>query len=151
MTAKTAGKVNADTEKLIRECGSGTKMAVKSIDEVLDGVKDGELKKLLLKSKEEHDSLKDGIKGLLEKYALEEKEPDTMAEAMSWLKINVKMMASGSDKTIAGLMSEGCAMGIRSICGFINECQKAEDEAKDTAKRLVELESALERDLRKFL
>ena len=38
MTAKTAGKVNADTEKLIRECGSGTKMAVKSIDEVLDGV-----------------------------------------------------------------------------------------------------------------
>lgn len=82
MTAKTAGKVNADTEKLIRECGSGTKMAVKSIDEVLDGVKDGELKKLLLKSKEEHDSLKDGIKGLLEKYALEEKEPDTMAEAM---------------------------------------------------------------------
>ena len=148
MTAKTAGKVNADTEKLIRECGSGTKMAVKSIDEVLDGVKDGELKKLLLKSKEEHDSLKDGIKGLLEKYDLEEKEPDTMAEAMSWLKINVKRMAGGS---IAGLMSEGCAMGIRSICGFINECPKAEDEAKDTAKRLVELESALERDLRKFL
>ena len=105
MTAKTAGKVNADTEKLIRECDSGAKMAVKSIDEVLDGVKDGELKKLLLKSKEEHDSLKDGIKGLLEKYALEEKEPDTMAEAMSWLKINVKMMAGGSDKTIAGLMS----------------------------------------------
>ena len=62
-----AEKLSEDTLKLLRECDSGAKMAVKSIDEVLDEVKSPKLKKILTDSKEEHDKLKSEIYELLEK------------------------------------------------------------------------------------
>lgn len=42
---------NSDTVKLLRECDAGTKMAVSSIDEVLEKVCDSNMKKLLEESK----------------------------------------------------------------------------------------------------
>ena len=41
---------NQDTINLLKECDSGTKMGVVSIDDVLDVVKDETLKKLLIES-----------------------------------------------------------------------------------------------------
>lgn len=66
-----AEKLSEDTLKLLRECDSGAKMAVKSIDEVLDEVESPKLKKLLTDSKEEHDRLKSEIYELLEKSDIE--------------------------------------------------------------------------------
>ena len=67
-----AEKLSEDTLKLLRECDSGAKMAVKSIDEVLDEVKSPKLKKILTDSKEEHDKLKSEIyeRGLFYGYPL---------------------------------------------------------------------------------
>ena len=45
---------NSDTVKLLQECDSGTKMAVSSIDEVLEKVSDSEMKRLLQESKNHH-------------------------------------------------------------------------------------------------
>ena len=49
--------VYTDTVKLLRECDAGTKMAVTSIDEVLDKVRDTEMKQLLQESKDHHEKL----------------------------------------------------------------------------------------------
>ena len=38
---------NDDTIKLLKECDAGSKMAVTSIDDVLDDIQDEKLKKLL--------------------------------------------------------------------------------------------------------
>ena len=46
-----------DTVKLLKECDAGTKMAVTSIDEVMDKVTDDKLKGLLQESKEHHKEL----------------------------------------------------------------------------------------------
>ena len=48
---------NQNTIELLKECDAGTKMAVASIDEVLDFVHDDNLKNLLTESKEHHETL----------------------------------------------------------------------------------------------
>lgn len=146
-----AEKVREDTIKLLRECDAGAKMAVKSIDEVLDEVESPKLKKILTDSKEEHDRLKSELKELLSKSATDGKDPSPVAVAMSWTKINVKMMADKSDNTIAELMSEGCSMGIRSLCKYRNEYDDVEKEISDITSRLIDLETDLVLKLREFL
>ncbi len=37
-----------------------------------------------------------------------------MAKSMSWIKTNVKLGMNDSDRTVAGLMTDGCDMGIKS-------------------------------------
>ena len=56
---------NTDTVKLLQECDAGTKMAVTSIDEVLDKVRDSEMKELLEKSRRHHEKLGDEIHSVL--------------------------------------------------------------------------------------
>ena len=67
--------VYTDTVKLLRECDAGTKMAVTSIDEVLEKVRDTEMKQLLQESKDHHEKLGDEIHSLLNSHGTEEKEP----------------------------------------------------------------------------
>ena len=71
-----------DTLKLLRECDSGVKMAVGSIDEVSSRIKDQELKSLLDKSKEEHSQLGGSISELLASLGDEGKDPGVMAKSM---------------------------------------------------------------------
>ena len=56
---------NNDTINLLKECDAGTKMAVVSIDEILEKTKDAKLKKLLADSKEEHRTLGNELHTLL--------------------------------------------------------------------------------------
>ena len=77
---------NNDTIYLLKECDAGTKMAVSSIDEVLESIEKPELKQLLSKSKEHHETLGNEIHSLLLEYHSEEKDPNAMAKGMSWLK-----------------------------------------------------------------
>ena len=45
---------NNDTVLLLKECDSGTKMAVSSIDEVLEKITDPDMRHLLSKSRNHH-------------------------------------------------------------------------------------------------
>lgn len=82
---------NQDTISLLKECDSGTKMAVTSIDEVLGKVQDSDMKSLLTESKMHHEKLGNEIHSLLIEHGSEEKDPSAMAKSMSWLKTNMKV------------------------------------------------------------
>ena len=152
MTAKTvAERVNADTVELIKECDAGVKTAVKSIDEVLDTVVDNEMKKMLVENKKDHEKIQNEIDKLLYKYNKEGKEPSPMAKAMSWTKINIKIMTDKSDKTVADLITEGCNMGIKTLNKYKNKYGKADKEAVSIADKLIQLEEQLAFKLRRFL
>ena len=56
---------NQNTIELLKKCDAGTKMAVASIDEVLDFVHDDNLKNLLTESKEHHETLGNELHSLL--------------------------------------------------------------------------------------
>ena len=140
-----------DTLKLLRECDSGVKMAVGSIDEVSSRIKDQELKSLLDKSKEEHSQLGGSISELLASLGDEGKDPGVMAKSMSWIKTNVKLGLNDSDRTVAGLMTDGCDMGIKSLTRYLNEYKGASEIARNTPRRLIGIEENLLCGLRSYL
>ncbi len=143
--------IEQDTIKLLRECDAGVKMGVKSIDDVLEYVKSDELKNYLTKCKDEHNCLESEIQKLLDKYQDDGKEPNPVAKGMSWMKTNMKLVMNESDHTIADLMTDGCNMGVKSLNKYLNQYKAADEQSKDIAKRLINLEQQLTLDIRKFL
>lgn len=140
-----------DTVKLLKECDAGTKMAVSSIDEVLDKVQDTELKQLLDESKSHHEELDAEIHELLQKYETQEKEPNAMAKGMSWVKTNIKLGMDESDATVADLMTDGCNMGVKSLNRYLNQYKAADHTSVELCKRLISMEELLGKELRDYL
>ena len=126
-------------------------MGIDSIEEVLDEVTGEGLRKCLTDCKEEHEKLKSEIQQLLNQYQDEGKEPGTMAKGMSWMKTNMKLAMDHRDETIADLMTDGCNMGVKSLHKYLNQYKAASEQAKNTTKRLINLEEKLTADLHPFL
>ena len=142
---------NKDTICLLQECDAGTKMAVDSIDEILEKVRDEKMKKILTDSKEEHLTLGDEIHTLLTKHGGVYKDPGMMTKSMSWIKTNVMLGLDDSDKTVAGLITDGCDMGIKSLQKYLNEYENADHISKGISKKLISIEEKLSKDLREYL
>lgn len=142
---------NKDTIYLLKECDAGTKMAVTSIDEVLENTGNSKLKQLLTESKEHHETLGNEIHSLLDQYKSEEKDPNPMAKGMSWLKTNMKLGMEGGDGTVADLITDGCNMGVKSLYKYLNEYSAANEISRDICKRLIAIEETLCKDLRAYL
>ena len=143
--------IEQDTIRLLRECDAGVKMGVSSIDEVMPHVQSQELAKRLAQTKEQHEKLQMEITGLLGRYQDEGKAPNPIAKGMSWLKTNVKLGLDDSDATVADLMTDGCNMGVKSLCKYLNEYEAADEISKDIAKRLIQQEQQLSNQMQKFL
>ena len=143
--------IEKDTIRLLRECDSGIKMGIKSIEDVVDHVKSNELRELLVDCKNKHNELDERLQKELERFKDEGKEPNVMATAMSWIKTNVKLAAEDSDSTVADLIVDGCNMGVKSLNRYLNEYEAADEVSKDIAKRLINIEEKLAVNIRKFL
>ena len=140
-----------DTVKLLRECDSGVKMGVASIDEVLDNVGAPSLKQRLEQCKEEHQRLGNEVQAMLRSRRDQGKEPSPMAKGMSWLRTNVMLTVKKDDATVADLMTDGCNMGVKSLHRYLNQYPKADAASRDVARRLIGAEESLIRELRPYL
>ncbi len=143
--------IEQDTVKLLRECDAGVKMGIKSIEDVLGHVKSDSLEKYLTDCKKEHEKLGEEIRELLDKYHDDGKNPNPVAQSMSWMKTGIKMAVDDSDATIADLMTDGCNMGVKSLNRYLNEYEAADEVSKDITKRLINLEERLAVDIRDYL
>ena len=142
---------NQDTIRLLKECDAGSKMAVTSIDDILDKVQDSDLIKLFLESKEHHEALGNEIHSLLIEYDSEEKEPNVMAKSMSWIKTNFKMGMYDPVKTAAELITDGCDMGIKSLNQYLNQYPAANDKTKELCRKLIKIEEDLREAVKRYL
>lgn len=142
---------NDDSIKLLKECDAGTKMAISSLDEVLERVNDPNVKQILVESKGHHEKLRDEIFDLLMRKNSEEKEPNPVAKSMSWLKTNMKMGMHDGDATVADLITDGCDMGIKTLHKYLNQYKAADDESKDFCLRLITIEEQLRQSLQPYL
>ena len=140
-----------DTFELLRECSSGIKMGIDSINELLPDVKDDKLRRILEECRSTHERLGEESQRLLKRWGEPDREPHPIAKGMSWLKTNVKMAAKPSDKTAAGLLTDGCNMGIKSLNGYVNEFERADPEAVKLTKQLIRSEEKLLADVREYL
>lgn len=140
-----------DTIHLLKECDSGCKTAVNSIKEVLDNIQSTELLKILTDSVKEHEKIGNEIHETLSALGSSGKDPDIMARAMSWLKINAKILNEPSDKTIASLMTDGCNMGIKQLSTYQNKYPTADKKSQKLAKKIILEEEYLLDKLKEFL
>ena len=143
--------IEQDTIRLLRECDAGVKMGMSSIKDVLGHVRSRQLEKRLTDCRNEHASLNTELQQLLDRYGDEGKDPPAMASAMSELMTKMKLMLHESDAEIAGLMTDGCNMGVKSLSKYLNQYAAADESSKGMARRLIALEEALAVDLRGYL
>ena len=142
---------NNDTIHLLKECDAGSKMAVSSIDEVLERIQDSHLKQLLEKSKEHHEQLGNEIHSQLLKHQSDEKDPNPMAKGMSWLKTNARLAFKPGDASVADLVVSGCNMGIKNLHKYQNQYASADEPSKNVADELIGLEADLANSLYPYL
>ena len=140
-----------DTIELLKENDLGIKMAVGIFDEVIGEISNCEFKRLIEKSKEDHESLQMDIENLLNSYLEEEKEPTLMAKSMSWMETNFKLMVDDTDMKIADIITDGCNMGTKTLSKKLNEYKYADETSKQLTNKLIKLEDDLTFSLRKYL
>lgn len=143
--------VNEDTIGLLKECDAGVKIGIESVEMVLDKVNDNQLFSILEKYLDDNKKLENKINFELNKFKDNEKDPNPIAKAMSWIKINFKLVKGEHDKVIADLMTDGCNMGIKSISRYLNQYSSAMEDIKGLCYDLVENQEKFAKDLRKFL
>lgn len=140
-----------DTIKLLKECDSGSKMAVSAIEEVMPYVSNEEIKNILEESKRKHTKFGNDIHECLDRLNEDDKEPNPIAKSMSWLKINMKMNTLGDDSAVADLMTDGCNMGIKSLYKYKNKYPNADDRTKKLTDDLIGIENDMLKAFRKYL
>lgn len=143
--------IEEDTIKLLRQCDSGIKMGMDSIDDVLKYVSSDKLKELLIKCKNEHEMLMHKTQEALDRYHDEGKNPNPLVKGMSWIKTNMRLIVNESDETIADLMTDGCNMGVKSLSKYLNEYVSADEQSKNIAKDLISIEESLAKNMRLYL
>ena len=132
--------INEDTIYLLRECNAGTQMAVYSIGEILENVKDQKLREILISSKNHHEQLGNELHILLQKYGDTTKDPGVIAKGMSWIKTNAKLAIDDSDRVCADLITDGCHMGTKTMQRHINQYLAADREARGKAEELIRMD-----------
>lgn len=143
--------IEKDTIRLLRECDAGIKMGVQSIEDALKYVSAPELKRMLEKSRGDHLEILSRLQRLLDEYHDGGKEPPVMAKGMAWIKANVKLSAENSDSAVADFIVDGCNMGVKSLSGYLNDFEAADEASKSIAKELISLEERLGVDIRGYL
>ncbi|MBE6640583.1 MAG: hypothetical protein E7619_03250 [Ruminococcaceae bacterium] len=143
--------IENDTVRLLRECDAGAKMGIESIDDVLSEVSSEGLKNKLIESKDYHSVLTSEIHSALQRCGDEGKDPAMIAKGMSKIKTNAMLAIKHTDATIADLMTDGCNMGVKSLSRYLNQYPAADSESRSIAKRLIEEEESLAREMRTYL
>ena len=143
--------IEQDTIRLLRECDSGVKMGVSSIDEVLDYTRSELLKRSLVDCKIKHEQLSGDIEKQLCRFRDQGKEPSPVVKGMSWIKTNAMLAMDQSDQTIAELITDGCNMGVKSLSRYLNQYAAADEDSKAIARQHIALEDALAKQMRDFL
>lgn len=142
---------STDTIHLLKECDAGSKMAVSSIDEVIEKVSSEQMKQLLTESKNHHEKLGNEIHAMLNENNAEEKEPNPIAKGMAYMKTGVKMTMDNSDATVADLITDGCNMGVKTLNKYKNQYKNADSKSVSLCDSLISIEEKLCKDLREYL
>lgn len=141
-----------DTIKLLNECNAGIKMGVGSINEVIDNVKNEELRSILDKYLKDNESLGNKTHEYLNQFHDSGKEPNPIAKTMSWFKTNIKLLqGTDIDEQIADLMTDGCNMGIKSLQKYLNQYPNANEKVKELCFRLIDIEEQLRDSMKNYL
>ena len=130
----------SDTTYLLKECNAGCRMATNSLEQVIPHVEDQKLCDLLHKYDLKHREIKEGCDVLLGKIGEEKNEPHPLARAFAWMGTEMKLSFRDDGSAVAGMMMDGCSMGIKSLSRYLNQYSEASQESRDLARKLIRME-----------
>lgn len=141
----------SDTTYLLRECNSGCKMASGSMEQVMPHVHDQKLSELLHRYNEKHLDIGASCHELLTEHGDNGKDPHPLTRAMSYMGTEMKLNLRDDNSYVAGLLMDGCSMGIKSLSRYLNQYPDASTESRDLTRKLIHLEEDLMVELKKFV
>ena len=139
------------TRELLQECSSGCKMAIKSINQIIEYTREESLELILERYRNEHQNLQEDIIRLLAEDGITPDEPGTMAAAMAWVNIEMKMLMEADSHQIAKVMMDGCNMGIQSVSEYKNKYTEASGQSISIAEKLINIEERFMEELRAYM
>lgn len=143
--------MNNDTINLLKECNAGCKSATNSMEQVMEYVKNEKLKALIEKYNDSHIKLGDECHDMLNSLGENEKDPQKIPAMMAKVGTDMKLMLDNTSHKVADLLIDGCNMGIKSLCGYINQYSTADEACTKLARKLVRIEQDFMNDLLEFL
>ncbi len=143
--------IEKDTVRLLRECDSGIRMGIDSLEDVLKELQAGPLHRLLSDCRDRHEALGRETDARLRRFGDEGKSPNPLVKGMSRMKTDMKMNMGDPVRAAAELITDGCNMGVKSLSRYLNQYAAADETSKDIAKRLISLEEQLAKDIRPWL
>ena len=143
--------MNEDSIRLLREVNEGCRNAVNSFSQVMEFIKDDDLREIAADYKKRHAAIGTRCHSLLGRAHEEEKDPPSVAKAVMWFTTEVRMMIDDDDSHAADLLADGCNMGIKSLSRYLRQYPDAGQEARSLAGTLIELEMELYKKLLAFL
>ena len=124
--------MDTSTYEILKECNSGCRMALNSIEQLAVYLKSQELQDLFCKYKEDYEKMEKESIRLSEGKLQEEKLSEKAAETFAW-------------------MIDGANMGIKSITEKLNRYPEAEKESISLAKKFEKTCEKLIQDMKKYL
>lgn len=143
--------IEQDTVRLLRECDAGIQMGTEAIEGVMERVKNAQMKRCLADCRKKHEKLAAEIERELARFHDEGKDPHPVLRGMSFVKTNVRLAMDAADENIADLLTDGCSMGVKSLNKYLNQYKAADEKAKDIAKKLIQQEEQLTKEISRFL
>ena len=141
-----------DTIALLKQCNAGCKTATNSMEQMLPNVTNKDLQELIEKYNRMHIELGDEYHQRLEEYGSEEKDPTTMAKAMTWMTTGMKLLLNDDDNhEAASILMDGCNMGIKTVAENLNKYTEADIASINLARKLIKLEQDFAKDLLAYL
>lgn len=138
------------TIRLLKECDNGCKMAVASMEQLLEYVEEKKLRDGVLACVRQHKEFEERAWKILSDLKETGKEPKAMEAAWARLATGVKMHGGG-DREAARVLTDGCSMGIKALCGFKNQYPGASAAARELAAGLISSEETLREQLKVYL
>ena len=126
-----------NTLQLLQACSAGIKTAVNSIEAVQPLVQDDAFAEILEDYLDRHEVLGDAVHAELSRLGVRPREPKAMARLMAGGKIRMKYAMHPADATVADLMSDGCAMGVRTLGRDCNRAAGASGRAMELAQQVM--------------
>lgn len=143
--------IDASTKDLLGQVSVGCRMAVQSMNQIMEHVEDAELLKLINRYKMQHEELEGDANDLLRKAGEVPPDPSLAGTAFSWISTEMKLTWNNETGEAAKLLMDGCNMGIQSISEYLNKNSSASSTSKELAARLISVEEELSRKLKKYL
>ncbi len=143
--------VSQDTIELLKECDAGCKMAIDSMEQISRYVTNDQLKTLITKYNGAHIKMEEDIHRMLNNIGAEGQNPSPIAKASSWLQSEIKLNMNSDSKQAASLLTDGCNMGIKSLCEYKNQYKAADEKSVSLCEKLCDTEAHMVEELQAFL